>query len=177
MKPPTLASNSRLISSSCASTASRPSSLKASTRSSTFTGSLLTNRIASMAARSSVGSIGICTHKAEWPAFSSAIEHLEPGLVHVALGSGYLDVTERISLAKGDPSETHELEHAEEDRDQLDAITAFQEPLQAERRLLPRLRIQLGHLVRGRVDGAPQLGGLPVVDLISRLRAAGSERE
>src|ERR1044071_3737269 len=128
MKPPMFASSVRLISSSWAMTASRPpSSANASARSSVRTGSLLRKRMASMVARSSLGSM------------TSVVEQRELRRIDLLLRSRKQDVAEVLALLQGDPAEAHQLERAEEDGDQLVAVAVLQEPLQADGRLLTNL--------------------------------------
>src|SRR5581483_6931144 len=162
-KPPMFASKIRLISSSCAITASRPSSVKASTRSSSDTGSLLTKRIAWIAARSSVASIIQCL---------SVIEKCEAGLVDLVLRPGQQNFTEGLALLQADSSEAHQLQRAEEDGDELVTIAPFQKPLQADRRLLLQFRVQLGHLLRAFVNRVLELQRLGVILLVAVERRA-----
>src|SRR5438128_2527748 len=119
MKPPTFSSRTRLIFSSCATISSRPT-FNYSTRSSSATGSLLTKRIASRAAFSSLASIVI---------------NCELRLVDRRVGLGYEYLSEVMALFQRNRAETNELEHAEEDGDQLVAVSSLQAPLQLERRL------------------------------------------
>src|SRR5258708_5407046 len=142
MNPPRLASSARLISSSCSITASLPSPANASASSSSFTGSLLTKRMASRAARNPVGSRD-------------------------------QDLAEILALLQRDAAEPHQLQRAEEDRDQLVAVASFEKPLQTDRRFFLKLLVQLAHLVADLVNRSAQLDRLRVILLVAIER--GSE--
>src|SRR6266513_147525 len=187
MKPPTLASRMRLISSICAMTASSPpSSANASASSSVRTGSLLMKRIASMAARSSLGSInglrwrahavrpyrlppgcvGRGAQRATLKKHLPVVEQRELRRIDLLLRFSDEDLAEELSLLQGDAAEAHQLERAEEDGDQLVAAAVLQEPLQPDRRLLLHLLVQLVHLVRDLVHRPLQLQRLRMVRLV-----------
>jgi hypothetical protein len=82
------------------------------------------------------------------------------------------DLAEELSLLQGNAAEAHQFERAEEDGDQLVAAAVLQEPLQAERRLLPHLLVELVHLVRDLVDQPLQLQRLRMVRLVAVQRRA-----
>ncbi len=73
------------------------------------------------------------------------------------------DFPEDAPLLDGHAAEADQLQHAEKDGDQLVAIAPFEKPLQAERRFLLHLRVELAHLVRHFVDGALQLDRLRMI--------------
>src|SRR5437764_10647947 len=85
------------------------------------------------------------------------VEQREGALVDLVLRLRNIDLRERAALLERDAAEADQLEHGEEDGDQLFAAAAFEKPLQADRRFLLQRLIELRHLVGDFVHDPLQL--------------------
>src|SRR5947209_3299796 len=73
---------------------------------------------------------------------SALVEHCKLRFINFGLGLRQQDVAEGVALLQTEAAEAHQLERGEKDGDQLVAVAPFEEPLQADGRLLLHLRVE-----------------------------------